>query len=309
MVVTDAFANLVKQGVPDVHRRWVWAFSSGGIRKMEANPGKYRDILASVAAKQTRSVLEEIDRDVPRSMPNHPYFKTETALTALRNVLYAYSVRAPAITYCQGMNIIAAQLLLYMPEEEAFWTLAAIVEDLSPDYYTKQLLGSIVDQSVFNDLVKKYTPKVSEHFEKIGLPLEVISVAWFMVYFIDYVPYEASLRVMDNVLLNGTLTFFQVGLSLLTLLEKSILAEKQAHEMGNLIKSSQYPASDLLNLAFVTKFAQIGSTARIDQLRTAKKHRKLQDIEQESVKTMLSDLKSKLPNCSLPPSFILLRFR
>lgn len=298
MVVTDTFGELVKSGIPDIHRRWVWSFCSGGLRKLEANPGVYWDLVAKAPVAQSRYILDEIDRDVPRSMPGHPFFKMKAALDSLRNVLYAYSIRAPAISYCQGMNIVAAQLLLYMPEEEAFWTLAAICEEISPDYYTKQLLGSVVDQSVFADLVAKYAPIVNNHFTTIGLPLEVISVSWFMVYFIDYVPYEASLRVFDNVLLQGTVSLFQVGLALLTLLEKTIVAEKQAHEVGNRIKAASYPATDLLNLAFFTKFAHIRSTARIDQLRIAKKHRKLQDIEQESTKQLLTLLGQKLPKCA-----------
>lgn len=298
MVVTDAFSELVKTGVPDVYRRWVWSFCSGGMRKLEANPGRYKELRALADVKQSRAVLDEIDRDVPRSMPAHPFFKKPESLEGLRSVLYAYSVRAPAIAYCQGMNIIAAQLMLYMPEEEAFWTLAAIVEDISPDYYTKQLLGSVVDQSVFADLVKRYAPHVSRHFDTIGLPLEVVSVAWFMVYFIDYIPYEASLRVIDNVLMEGTTTLFQVGLALLSLLEKTIISEKQAHEIGNKIKNAKYSANELLTLAFQTKYAQINTTVRIDLLRIAKKHTKLQDIEQESVKNLLSGLKSHLPKCA-----------
>ena len=45
-----------------------------------------------------------------------------------------------------------------MPEEEAFWILVTICEDLVPEYYHKELLGSLVDQTVFEDLIAKYYP-------------------------------------------------------------------------------------------------------------------------------------------------------
>ena len=35
----------------------------------------------------------------------------------------------------QGMNFIAGSLLLFMDEEDAFWCLAVIAEDLLPGYY------------------------------------------------------------------------------------------------------------------------------------------------------------------------------
>lgn len=58
---------------------------------------------------------------------------------------------------------------MYMSEEEAFWTLAAICEDYVPDYYTAklQLLGSIVDQQIFALLVEKNLPLVFAHLKKV----------------------------------------------------------------------------------------------------------------------------------------------
>jgi hypothetical protein len=40
-------------------------------------------------------------------------------------------------------------LLLFLPEEQAFYMLCAIVEQLIPDYYVKAMIGSIVDQRIF----------------------------------------------------------------------------------------------------------------------------------------------------------------
>lgn len=48
----------------------------------------------------------------------------------LRRVLAAYALHNPKVGYCQGMNFLAGLLLLFMPEESAFWSLAALVEQL-----------------------------------------------------------------------------------------------------------------------------------------------------------------------------------
>ena len=47
------------------------------------------------------------------------------------------------------MNIVTALLLLYVEEEDAFWILASLCERLIPDYYSKALIGSMVDQVSF----------------------------------------------------------------------------------------------------------------------------------------------------------------
>lgn len=39
------------------------------------------------------------------------------------------------------MNFVAGSLLLFMDEEDAFWSLAMIVEDLLPGYFSLQMLA------------------------------------------------------------------------------------------------------------------------------------------------------------------------
>jgi len=56
----------------------------------------------------------------------------------LRGICWLY----PDLGYCQGVGVIAAILLLILEEEDAFWLLCAIVEDLLPaSYYTPSLIG------------------------------------------------------------------------------------------------------------------------------------------------------------------------
>jgi hypothetical protein len=46
-------------------------------------------------------------------------------------------------------NMVAAVLLLFQSEEQAFFTLCTICEQLVPDYYIKAMLGAIADQQIF----------------------------------------------------------------------------------------------------------------------------------------------------------------
>lgn len=61
----------------------------------------------------------------------------------------------------QGLNYVAALLLLVMKtEEEAFWMIAVLLENvLVSDCYNKNLSGCHVEQRVFKDLLTKKCPR------------------------------------------------------------------------------------------------------------------------------------------------------
>jgi hypothetical protein len=74
-------------------------------------------------------------------------FQTEEGISSLRNVLTSYASRNKEVGYTQAMNFIVALLLIYMTEEEAFWVLASICEDLVKDYYHRSLVGWLFSMS------------------------------------------------------------------------------------------------------------------------------------------------------------------
>lgn len=84
---------------------------------------------------------EDIELDLCRTYPTHPYFNGSSSaslIEPLRRVLRAFSWRNPSQGYCQGLNFVAGQLLLFFTEEETFWMLVHLVEDiLPPNYYSR----------------------------------------------------------------------------------------------------------------------------------------------------------------------------
>lgn len=125
-------------------------------------PGVYQELLTRHAGESS-PCLEQIDMDTHRTFPTNVFFAgSGPGVAKLRRVLIAYSWRDPAIGYCQGMNLLAALLLLVYPDEEdAFWMLASVLERTLPsDYYSSQLLVSQADQRVLQDLIQLALPDV-----------------------------------------------------------------------------------------------------------------------------------------------------
>jgi len=86
------------------------------------------------------------------------------------------------------MNFLVAILLLHMDEPTAFWVLSAVVEDLLPGYFAKDLFGVHVDQRVLVKLVAERFPRVTAHLESFSLPLAPVAYQWLMCLFVNALP-------------------------------------------------------------------------------------------------------------------------
>lgn len=101
-----------------MYRGRLWQICSGSMHLKEANPGYYKKIvegnfikpMASEEerennAKRYQRIFSEIERDLARSLPRHPFYAKGMgqSIDRLRNVLRSYAQRHPQIGYCQSM--------------------------------------------------------------------------------------------------------------------------------------------------------------------------------------------------------------
>ncbi|XP_044119611.1 TBC1 domain family member 8 isoform X5 [Neovison vison] len=213
MFRTEKIRKLVAMGIPESLRGKLWLLFSDAVTDLASHPGYYGNLVEESMGKSCL-VTEEIERDLHRSLPEHPAFQNETGIAALRRVLTAYAHRNPKIGYCQSMNILTSVLLLYAKEEEAFWLLVAVCERMLPDYFNHRVIGAQVDQSVFEELIKEHLPELAEHMNDLSA-LASISLSWFLTLFLSIMPLESAVSVVDCFFYDGIKAIFQLGLAVL----------------------------------------------------------------------------------------------
>ncbi|KAL3316427.1 TBC1 domain member 3B [Cichlidogyrus casuarinus] len=212
----------IYKGVPKMLRTVVWS----RLLKPEELKCNYPDNTYTLLVKYAKNhakCLDQIDKDINRTFRNSSYFKDRlgSRQRMLFRLLSAYSVFNPEIEYCQGMNEIAALLLMYITDEEvAFWSFAQLMTGpkhqmhgmFTPGFPTLMSMLKRHDQ-VFNAIL----PKLYKHFEKINVQSTVYALKWYLQCFIGRVPVTLMLRFWDIFLLEGQKVLIPMGITLLRL--------------------------------------------------------------------------------------------
>lgn len=198
--------------------------------------------------------LIQIDKDLHRTFPDHPIMNAE-GRAVLRRILAAYAVRNPEVGYCQGENFLAAAFMILFNEEDAFWCLAAVMEDLLPGYFDARMVAPQVDGQAFAHLLRGALPRVADHLEALQVDIPSATSAWFLVAFLNSLPLESSLRVWDVFFFErSAVVLFRVALALVDIYSQALLETDDSSEAYLLMQAlgpMSYDASRLVDSACI----------------------------------------------------------
>ncbi|KAA3680147.1 small G protein signaling modulator 3 [Paragonimus westermani] len=179
-------------GIPHSLRPHIWPRLTGSWEK--AKNGKLRNPpityteLVQLSSCDNLGPGIQIEKDLLRTMPSNLCFSSSnsTGISRLRRVLRALAWLYVDVGYCQGMGLIAANLLLCLEEETTFWMMCSIIEDLlPPSYYSSvSLLGVQADQAVLCHLLPFYLPEVDHLLKEneIASFVEYRYLPWLAVF-------------------------------------------------------------------------------------------------------------------------------
>ena len=106
-----------------------------------------------------------------------------------------------------------------MEEDDAFWVMATIVEDILPaSYYSSTLLGIQADQRVMQTLIGNYLTAIDETLKTHDIELSLISLNWFLTLFANVVNmrvlfrWEQSSAMLNRMRIKLIILFQNLGL-------------------------------------------------------------------------------------------------
>lgn len=258
--------RFVRKGIPPDWRGDAWFYYAGGPAMLSQHYGVYDDLIRRASAGEVSETDDEIiERDLNRTFPDNIRFKPDVPpspypssddqpetpiLQSLRRVLRAFAIYNPRIGYCQSLNFLAGLLLLFMPEEKAFWMLNIITRVYLPGTHEVNLEGANVDLGVLMLSVKETMPSIwakiggeldgSTFDPKVSMrlpPITLCTTAWFMSCFIGTLPIETTLRVWDSFFYEGSKTLFRIALTIFKLGEQEIKAVSDPMEIFQVVQT------------------------------------------------------------------------
>lgn len=229
--------SLIREcGIPEPLRKKFWPIISGANDLKTGSRVVYADIVNTLRQYKNES-SDQIEKDLNRSFPGHPYFDSPQGMKSLRNVLTAFSWLNPAIGYTQSMNFWAGLMLLFvLSEETVFWLVVTVVERILPQqYYDNSMLDIIVDNQVMFYLLEIYLPRVYQHISQYTTDLSPILTQWFLCLFVNTLPTELTLRLLDVLLYEGNKVLFRAALGIFKCYESEILKTESFEDLFVLI--------------------------------------------------------------------------
>eukprot|EP01061_Rhynchopus_euleeides_P015933 TRINITY_DN27062_c0_g1_i3.p1 TRINITY_DN27062_c0_g1~~TRINITY_DN27062_c0_g1_i3.p1 ORF type:complete len:823 (+),score=201.51 TRINITY_DN27062_c0_g1_i3:74-2542(+) len=216
----------------------------------------------------------ELEKDLARTFVDHPYFSTGECpgRQKLRRVLSALSYRNPLVNYCQAFNYVCGYLLLNTGEEDAFWLMVALLEDVLPnDYYNTHLVGITVDLRVLEDLIADLCPTLSSHFDEFNIDVAPFAAGWIMNLYVNVFPIEVTMRIWDVLFAQGPKIIFRVVVGVLRLFEQELLRMQSVGEVLEFLTTECKRLHDPTELFKAGLTLNLGKT-KLTRLR--EKHRK-----------------------------------
>lgn len=239
---SEKLRSLVLAGIPHGMRPQLWMRLSGALQKKKNSELSYREIVKNSSNDETIAA-KQIEKDLLRTMPSNACFANVNSIGVprLRRVLRALAWLYPEIGYCQGTGMVAACLLLFLEEEDAFWMMCAIIEDLLPaSYFSTTLLGVQTDQRVLRHLIVQYLPRLDKLLQEHDIELSLITLHWFLTAFASVVHVRLLLRIWDLFFYEGSLVLFQTTLGMLRLKEEELIQSENSASIFNTL--SDIPA-------------------------------------------------------------------
>lgn len=238
----SCFNKLLCKGPPNNIRWYIWmgtARSYNNQEDFDENEALYKTMLEK---KLNEKQHDQIHKDLHRTCPDNKFFHSHLGKNKLFNILKALALYDEAVGYCQGMNILAANMLLVSDgnEVETFYLLRFFFSSnyglKLREFYTRGFPKLHMFIFIIKQLIKIRLPNIFEKIEEIGIGDEIWLFKWIQSLFSFTLDFSIGIRLWDCVIALGLDFILKFSLAFIKLFEKEISLCSDMSEFVNCFK-------------------------------------------------------------------------
>jgi hypothetical protein len=234
--------KLLQNGPPNNLRWLIW------IAIVRVNYKLDEKIYSELLNKHLRSNLtDQINKDLHRTAPEVTYFQSEAGMRSLFNVLKALAIHDKELAYCQGINILAANILLVSDgnELETFHFMCYLFSHENglnlKEFYTRGFPKLHLFIYISKILIKENLRVIFNKIDEIILPDhdEIWIFKWLQSLFSLIIDFSINVRLWDCIVANGLNFIFYFILGFLKFFENDIMLAEDMVEFVCIFKNNQ----------------------------------------------------------------------
>ena len=234
-------------GLPDSLRGEIWCMLCRVQREKSMHSP---EIYAKLIDLDNPEEEHRIQKDVTRTFTNYPMtenkvdhsWDTEKGQSMLFNVLLAFANYDTQIGYVQGLNYVAAMLLMHIQDEEkTFWCLTYLLNRKNwRRIYTEDMpkLMELIDE-VEQKLIVDY-PDVDKHLRDSDFTVGAAFSPIFITLYIYQIDHAYAMRIFEMFILDGEQALLRVLYRMLDLKGKKLCTLEEVELM-------MYLRTDIIN--------------------------------------------------------------
>ncbi|CAK7295136.1 USP6 N-terminal-like protein [Vulpes lagopus] len=223
---SEKLRRWVYKGVLPQVRGQVWLRLLNVDQVKARNAGKYQEM------KEAPGLLPGHRADRPGRQPHVP--QSHHVLGPLRgrtqralfHVLAAYLVYDTEVGYCQGMSEIAAILLMFLPEEDAFWALTQLMvgdRHAMHGFFVPGFPKLLRFQAHQERVLQRALPDLRKHMDEEQMSTGIYTPKWFLQCFLGQTPFSLTLKRSDAYVLDGERVLTAMAYTILKVHRKRLL--------------------------------------------------------------------------------------
>ncbi|CAK81253.1 unnamed protein product (macronuclear) [Paramecium tetraurelia] len=206
---------------------------------------------------QDNNFSSQIDKDIPRALMGNRFLNLQENQTSLKKILMAYANYDPELGYTQGMNIIAANLLICYDlktndekfledveiidpsrDQNVFYLFIYIMVELNwRSVFIPGFPGLIKMMKVLDLKFKSELPKLYEHFQESNVDLNVCFQQQYLSLLMYGISWEISRMIFDLFLFEGEQIIHTFLIGMLKYCQDNLLKMRTFEEITKFCKN------------------------------------------------------------------------